>query len=135
MKEENIKIDLTSRNQQTHKSRLDFNRTNRPIEFGYTIIYVTKVLNLLTFFETAFGFSKKFLDKSGTYGEIDTRETTLSLAAHSLGASNLPNSYISAKSLINPFELNCNSLMKMSVIKIAMSIASYINNINKTAIT
>jgi len=72
------------------------------MKFGYTIIYVTNVLNSLTFFETAFGFSRKFLDESGTYGELDTGETTLSFAAHSLGASNLPNGYVSAESSINP---------------------------------
>jgi lactoylglutathione lyase len=66
------------------------------MKFGYTIIYVADVQSSLTFFEMAFGFKKKFIDESGDYGELDTGETTLSFAAHSLGASNLPNGYISA---------------------------------------
>ena len=66
------------------------------MKFGYTIIYVGDVLSSLTFFEMAFGFKKKFIDESGDYGKLDTGETNLSLATHSLGASNFPNGYISA---------------------------------------
>lgn len=72
------------------------------MKFGYTIIYVADVLMSLTFFETAFGFSKKFIDPSGDYGELDTGETTLSFAAHSLGTANLPDGYISAESSNKP---------------------------------
>ena len=50
----------------------------------------------------AFGFKKKFIDESGDYGELDTGETTLSFATHSLGASNFPNGYISADSSDKP---------------------------------
>ena len=56
----------------------------------------------IAFFENAFGFSKKFVDDSGTYGELDTGETTLSFAAHSLGESNLPNGYVAADSSDKP---------------------------------
>jgi lactoylglutathione lyase len=72
------------------------------MKFGYTIIYVTDVLSSLTFFETAFGFSRRFIDESGTYGELDTGETTLAFAAHSLGAANLTDGYISAESSVKP---------------------------------
>ena len=72
------------------------------MRFGYTIIYVTDVLSSLTFFETAFGFSRKFIDPSGDYGELDTGETTLSFAAHSLGTENFPNGYVSAESSAQP---------------------------------
>jgi lactoylglutathione lyase len=72
------------------------------MKFGYTIIYVPDVLSSLTFFETAFGFSKRFIDESGTYGELDTGETTLSFASHSLGTTNLTDGYISADSSIKP---------------------------------
>jgi predicted enzyme related to lactoylglutathione lyase len=73
------------------------------MKFGYTIIYVADVLSSIAFFETAFGFSKKFVDDSGDYGELDTGETTLSFAAHSLGESNLPNGYVAADSSEKPF--------------------------------
>jgi lactoylglutathione lyase len=72
------------------------------MKFGYAIIYVADVLSSLTFFETAFGFSKRFMDESGTYGELDTGETTLSFASHSLGVANLPDGYVSAESSIKP---------------------------------
>ncbi len=72
------------------------------MKFGYTIIYVNDVLKSLTFFETAFGFRRKFLDPTGNYGELDTGETILSFASHSLGSSNLPDGYISAESSIKP---------------------------------
>jgi lactoylglutathione lyase len=72
------------------------------MKFGYTIIYVPDVFSSLTFFETAFGFSKRFIDESGTYGELDTGETTLSFASHSLGVENFTDGYISADSSIKP---------------------------------
>jgi lactoylglutathione lyase len=72
------------------------------MKFGYTIIYVTDVLSSLTFFETAFGFSKKFIDPSGDYGELETGGTTLSFAAHTLGEANLPDGYVSVESSIKP---------------------------------
>jgi catechol 2,3-dioxygenase-like lactoylglutathione lyase family enzyme len=72
------------------------------MKFGYTIIYVPDVPNSIAFFEAAFGFSKKFVDDSGAYGELDTGETTLSFAAHSLGESNLPQGYVAADSSDKP---------------------------------
>jgi len=72
------------------------------MKFGYTIIYVSDVASSIAFFENAFGFSKKFVDDSGDYGELDTGETTLSFAAHSLGESNLPNGYVAIDSSDKP---------------------------------
>jgi lactoylglutathione lyase len=66
------------------------------MKFGYTIIYVSDVASSLTFFEKAFGFSQKFIDPSGDYGELNTGETTLSFAAHDLGKLNLPDGYIAS---------------------------------------
>lgn len=68
------------------------------MKFGYTIIYVSDVSNSIAFFENAFGLRKKFVDDSGTYGELDTGETILSFAAHSLGEANLPHGYVAADS-------------------------------------
>lgn len=72
------------------------------MKFGYTIVYVSDVPSSIAFFETVFGFSKKFVDDSGAYGELDTGETTLSFAAHSLGESNLPQGYVAADSSGKP---------------------------------
>jgi lactoylglutathione lyase len=66
------------------------------MKFGYTIIYVSDVASSLAFFEQAFGFSRKFIDPSGDYGELDTGATTLSFAAHDLGKLNLPDGYIAS---------------------------------------
>ena len=47
------------------------------MKFGYTIIYVPDVPASLRFFEDAFGFARRFLHESNTYGELETGETTL----------------------------------------------------------
>lgn len=72
------------------------------MKFGYTIIYVPDVSASLGFFEKAFGFSRRFLHESGDYGELQTGETTLAFAAHSLGASNLPAGYVKGSSSPEP---------------------------------
>lgn len=54
------------------------------MKFGYTILYVADVAASLQFFETAFGFQRRFLHESGMYGELDTGATTLSFAAHEM---------------------------------------------------
>jgi lactoylglutathione lyase len=68
------------------------------MKFGYTIIYVPNVSASLTFFEKAFGFSRKFLHESGDYGELDTGETTLAFASLELGAMNFPPGFVAASS-------------------------------------
>ncbi|MEM1426429.1 MAG: VOC family protein [Cyanobacteria bacterium P01_H01_bin.130] len=68
----------------------------KPVKLGYTIVYVPDVLASLTFFETAFGLPQKFLHESGTYGELDTGETTLAFASHDLGQMNFPDGYVEA---------------------------------------
>ena len=49
------------------------------MKFAYTIIYVPDVAASLAFFEAAFGFSRRFLHESGTYGELETGDTTCRL--------------------------------------------------------
>ena len=71
------------------------------MKFGYTIVYVANVSASLAFFERAFGFSRRFEHESG-YGELDTGETTLGFAAHSLGARNLPAGYVAADASVQP---------------------------------
>ncbi|OAI15329.1 MULTISPECIES: VOC family protein [Methylomonas] len=72
------------------------------MKFGYTIIYVTDVLASLTFFDKAFGLKTRFIHESGGYGELDTGQTTLAFASHTLGSSNLPNGYVAADASILP---------------------------------
>lgn len=72
------------------------------MKFGYTIVYVPSVQASLQFFEQAFGFSKRFLHESGTYGELDTGETTLAFAAHALAAANFEGGHVAASESAKP---------------------------------
>ena len=69
---------------------------------GYTIIYVPDVTASLAFFELAFDLRRKFLHESGTYGELDTGETTLSFAAHALGDMNFAGGHVHADTSTQP---------------------------------
>lgn len=77
------------------------------MKLGYTIVYVPDVAASLTFFEQAFGLKRKFLHESGTYGELETGETTLSFAAHELGDLNFAGGHVHADRSPQPlgFEL------------------------------
>jgi lactoylglutathione lyase len=72
------------------------------MKFGYTIIYVPDVAASLSFFEKVFGFSRRFLHESGTYGELETGETTLAFAAHELGELNFPTGHVAAHNSPKP---------------------------------
>jgi catechol 2,3-dioxygenase-like lactoylglutathione lyase family enzyme len=72
------------------------------MKLGYTIIYVPDVAATLAFFEQAFGLKRKFLHESGTYGELDTGETTLSFAAHELGDMNFAGGHVHADTSAQP---------------------------------
>ena len=50
------------------------------MKLGYTIVYVPDVAQSLKFFEQAFGLPTRFLHESGTYGELETGETTLAFS-------------------------------------------------------
>lgn len=66
------------------------------MKLGYTILCVADVASSLRFYERAFGLKQRFLNESGTYGEIETGETTLSFAAHELGDASFPGDHIRA---------------------------------------
>lgn len=66
------------------------------MKLGYTILYVADVAASLSFFERAFGLKQRFLHESGTYGELETGETTLAFAAHELGDMNSPGGHVRA---------------------------------------
>ncbi|WP_434627362.1 VOC family protein [Chromobacterium sp. CV08] len=72
------------------------------MKLAYTIIYVPDVPASLRFFEAAFGFQRKFLHESETYGELDTGETTLSFAQHELAAGSLPDGHVRADQSARP---------------------------------
>lgn len=61
--------------------------------FAYTILYVQDVEQALAFYETAFGFVRRFLHDSGLYGELETGSTTLAFAATTLAAANVPGGF------------------------------------------
>ena len=72
------------------------------MKLGYTIVYVPDVAQSLKFFEQAFGLPTRFLHESGTYGELETGETTLAFAAHALGDSNFPGGHVAASDSAQP---------------------------------
>ena len=72
------------------------------VKFGYTIIYVADVNQALSFFENAFGMTRKFITEENDYGELSTGETTLSFASHELGQSNFKGGYVSASESDKP---------------------------------
>lgn len=73
------------------------------ISFAYTIVYVNDVEKTISFYETAFGFTRKFIAPGNEYGELDTGATTLSFAAVSLAKKNLPDGFIQTTSSGKPF--------------------------------
>lgn len=72
------------------------------MKLGYTILYVPNVAESLSFFESAFGLSRRFLHESGDYGELETGETTLAFASHDLGKINFPMGFIAASESSQP---------------------------------
>lgn len=72
------------------------------MKFGYTIIYVPNVAESLSFFESAFGLTRRFLHESGDYGELETGETTLAFASHELGNVNFSTGFVPASESTKP---------------------------------
>ena len=72
------------------------------VKFGYTIIYVSDVDEALSFFESAFGMSRRLITEERDYGELDTGETVLAFASHGLGETNFSGGYISATETDKP---------------------------------
>lgn len=72
------------------------------MKLGYTIIYVPDVAASLAFFESAFGLKRRFLHESGIYGEMETGDTTLAMAAHELGDTNFPGGHVRADQSAQP---------------------------------
>ena len=73
------------------------------IKFAYTILYVSDVEKTLSFYEQAFGFTRKFIVPSGEYGELSTGDTTLSFAAVWLAKKNLAAGFVESNAAGKPF--------------------------------
>ena len=72
------------------------------MKFGYTIIYVSDVAATIKFYLDAFGIQARFVHEGGDYAELNTGETTLAFAAHSLGDLNFPDGYSKLTELSRP---------------------------------
>ena len=75
------------------------------VKFGYTILYVSDVIQSIVFYENAFGFTRKFITPENDYGELITGETTLSFAAKELAHSNLKNGFLESDLNNKPFAI------------------------------
>lgn len=75
------------------------------IKFGYTILYVEDVEESISFYENAFGFSRKFVSPDNDYGELITGETTLSFASKKLAESNFKDGFIESSLEDKPFAI------------------------------
>ena len=73
------------------------------MKYGYTIIYVSSVVETLEFYKRAFGFEIKFILESKAYGELATGDTTLAFASHEMGDVNLGGKYSRANINAMPF--------------------------------
>jgi len=73
------------------------------MNFAYTIIYVPSPEEALAFYESAFGFERRFLAEGGDYGELDTGVTTLSFASEGMADHVFPNGYQRHRPDAEPF--------------------------------
>jgi uncharacterized glyoxalase superfamily protein PhnB len=73
------------------------------VKFGYTILYVSDVTKSVEFYESAFGFSRKFITPENDYAELLTGETTISFVSKELANSNLKNGFLMIKQANKPF--------------------------------
>ena len=73
------------------------------IQYAYTIMYVSDIEETVTFYEEAFGFTRKFITPEKDYGEIATGNTTIAFAIHSLAIANLPRGYETSNIKEKPF--------------------------------
>ena len=63
------------------------------VKFAYTILYVQNVRKSIEFYETAFGFERKFITDEEDYAELAVGDTTLSFTSIELANSNLTNGF------------------------------------------
>lgn len=58
------------------------------MKLGYTIIYVADVLATITFYESAFGLRRRFVDEGNRYAELETGPTILAFATEAMAELN-----------------------------------------------
>jgi uncharacterized glyoxalase superfamily protein PhnB len=73
------------------------------VKLGYTILYVSDVIKSIVFYESAFGFQRKFITPENDYAELLTGETTISFVSLELAHSNLKNGFLESKQTAKPF--------------------------------
>ncbi|MFY0481137.1 VOC family protein [Flavobacterium sp. PLA-1-15] len=73
------------------------------IKFAYTILYVQDVTKAVTFYEEAFGLTRKFISPDNDYAELLVGETTLSFASVTLAKSNLADGFQESNPNEKPF--------------------------------
>lgn len=73
------------------------------IKFAYTILYVPDVIRSIQFYEQVFGFVRKFVTPEKDYAELDTGDTTIAFASHSLAQNNLSAGYRASNIADRPF--------------------------------
>lgn len=71
--------------------------------YAYTIIYVENVVDTIAFYESAFGFSQKFVTPEKDYGELLSGETTIAFATFALGNSNFKQGFEQTSRTKKPF--------------------------------
>lgn len=59
------------------------------IKYSYTILYVKQVETTVLFYESAFGFQRKFITPEKDYAELISGETAIAFASEELAQSNL----------------------------------------------
>jgi lactoylglutathione lyase len=99
------------------------------VKLGYTILYVSDVTKSMEFYETAFGFKRKFITSENDYGELLTGETTLSFVSKELANSNLKNGFLESSQIDKPFgiELALVTDNVQAIIEKAIELGGYIN--------
>src|ERR1044072_3524026 len=75
------------------------------IKFAYTILYVKDVTKSIVFYETVFGFKRRFITPNNEYGELATGATTLSFATLELAKANLKDGVIESSMKTKPFAI------------------------------
>ena len=73
------------------------------VKLGYIILYVSDVTKSVDFYESAFGFSRKFITPENDYAELITGETTISFVSMELANSNLKNGFLMSRQADKPF--------------------------------
>lgn len=73
------------------------------VKFGYTILYVEDVTKSIVFYESAFGFKRKFVTPENDYGELETGQTTIAFASTELARSNLKEGFTESNLANKPF--------------------------------